>query len=77
MIDMKYKVAQCATGVSKGGVLGARERDSQRPFGRLLLVLFLPVQEKYSSPSPLVQNTLSAPSGRMFFVEKHFFLYKC
>ena len=44
------EVPKCATGVSKGGVFGARERDSQRPFGRILLVLFLAEQEKYMRP---------------------------
>ena len=29
---------------------GARERDSQSPFGRILLVLFLAEQEKYIRP---------------------------
>ena len=35
------------TGVSKGGVFDARERGTQRPFGLILLVLFLQKQEKY------------------------------
>ena len=33
-------------GYSERGGFGARERDTQRPFSRLLFVLFLPGQEK-------------------------------
>ena len=48
-ISVRYKVerSQVRDGGFQRGRLSARERRTQRPFGRLLLVLFLPEQEKY------------------------------
>ena len=49
------------TGDSKGGVFDARERGTQRPFGLILLVLFLKKQEKYMTIHQKKPGHICAP----------------